>query len=72
MYGRAPVSAASSSSGSARRATATTSNPSFVSRRAVAAPIPLLAPVTTAMPATSATTFPLVQNSAQVDIFFLR
>jgi hypothetical protein len=32
-----------------RRAAATTSYPSLASRRAVAAPIPLLAPVTTAI-----------------------
>ena len=43
------VSAASAASRSSRRAAATTLKPSAASRRAVAAPIPLDAPVTTAM-----------------------
>ena len=47
--GRTPVSFARVSSRSSRRAAAITSNPSATSRRAVAAPIPLLAPVTTAV-----------------------
>src|SRR5215467_6944221 len=50
VTGRMPgVDAASESSRSRRRAAATTSNPSAASRRAVAAPMPLLAPVTTAV-----------------------
>ena len=44
----APVSAASSRSRSSRRATPTTSHPAARSARTVAAPIPELAPVTTA------------------------
>ena len=47
---RAPICSASASSRSVRRAATTTSNPSAASRRAVAAPMPLLAPVTTAVP----------------------
>ena len=48
--GRAPISPASSASRSSRRAATTTEKPSATSRRAVAAPMPLLAPVTTAIP----------------------
>src|SRR4051812_25199630 len=44
-----PISLTNWSSRSARRAAATTWNPSVASRRTVAAPIPLDAPVTTAM-----------------------
>ena len=44
-----PISAASSSIRSARRAAHTTWNPSPASARADAAPMPLLAPVTTAV-----------------------
>src|SRR6266705_1424624 len=44
------VDAAKASSRSSRRAAATTEYPSAARRRAVAAPIPLLAPVTTAVP----------------------
>src|SRR5690606_4931587 len=44
----APVSRASASSRSARRATPTTSQPCARSARTVASPIPVLAPVTTA------------------------
>ncbi len=46
---RPPISAARDSIRSVRRAAQTTSKPSPASDRAVAAPIPLLAPVTTAM-----------------------
>ena len=45
---RPPICAASSSMRSVRRAAQITSNPSAASRRAVARPMPLLAPVTTA------------------------
>jgi hypothetical protein len=45
---RPPISFASSSRRSSRRAAATTSNPALARARAVAAPIPLLAPVMTA------------------------
>ena len=44
-----PISAASASTRSARRAAQNTWKPSAASCRAVAAPIPLLAPVTTAV-----------------------
>src|SRR5712692_6829690 len=47
---RPPQDAATSRSRSRRRAPSTTSNPTLASARAVAAPIPLDAPVTTAMP----------------------
>ncbi|MDT4884654.1 hypothetical protein FQZ97_1208160 [compost metagenome] len=46
---RPPISAASASIRSARRAAQTTSKPARARWRAVAAPIPLEAPVTTAM-----------------------
>ncbi len=44
-----PISAASASSRSTRRAAQTTENPAAARARAVAAPMPLLAPVTTAV-----------------------
>ena len=44
-----PISAASASIRSARRAAQITWNPASASDRAVAAPMPLLAPVTTAV-----------------------
>jgi hypothetical protein len=47
---RPPSSSASTCRRSSRRAPTTRSNPSADSRRAVAIPIPLLAPVTTAVP----------------------
>ncbi|BAS17742.1 hypothetical protein AHiyo8_60450 [Arthrobacter sp. Hiyo8] len=47
--GTAPLSAPSASSRSARRATANTFQPSAVRALTVASPIPVLAPVTTAV-----------------------
>src|SRR4051794_12578061 len=49
VTGVPPISAASSSTRSARRAAQNTWNPASASFRAVAAPMPLLAPVTTAV-----------------------
>src|SRR5581483_8247481 len=51
--GRAPRGPATSRNRSIRRAPTTTSKPSFTRRAAVAAPMPLLAPVTTAVRVTS-------------------
>lgn len=55
---RPPISSARASIRSARRAAQITSKPSAASRRAVAAPMPLLAPVTTATVCAMAASLP--------------